>query len=231
MTKEELAAKLNGREYTQEMTKEEEAEANRNGLVVIFGASDDLIEFRGAIHDEEGAYDGTTVLIDPFGLLPGIVERDDELEDLFRRRKTAQAIEAVRAHDGVTSWAYKTDIPHALFDIMEDGEVYCRGIVIDMPRRHIIDRKFEFLAKNPCKGTYYDETNAIVFLAKDKAFLFGALPAYREKCIELGSNPEHIESIDLLIGRVADFQSYHESKVPDTETECEIRRCVKGELG
>jgi hypothetical protein len=28
-----------------------------------------------------------------------------------------------------TSWSYETDIPHATFDVLEDGEVYCRGIV------------------------------------------------------------------------------------------------------
>ena len=51
MTKEELAATLNGREYNHEITKEEEAEARENGLVVIFGASDDLdILFEMMIH-------------------------------------------------------------------------------------------------------------------------------------------------------------------------------------
>ena len=37
MTKEELAAKLNGRPYYSEMTDDEVAEANAAGLVVVFG--------------------------------------------------------------------------------------------------------------------------------------------------------------------------------------------------
>ena len=30
------------------------------------------------------------------------------------------------------SWAYKSSVPASTFDIMEDGELYCRGIVIDL---------------------------------------------------------------------------------------------------
>lgn len=49
MTKESLAAILNGRTYGDEITKEEEAQAKAAELVVIYGASDDLVEFGGAI--------------------------------------------------------------------------------------------------------------------------------------------------------------------------------------
>lgn len=69
-----------------------------------------------------------------------------------------------------------------------------------------IDRKYIINAENPCSGSKHTEKDSVLFLAKDKAFLEGALPGYREKCIELGSNQEHIDSIDLLIGRVAEFQ-------------------------
>jgi DNA-binding XRE family transcriptional regulator len=30
------------------------------------------------------------------------------------------------------SWLIKTDIPHATFDITEDGELFCRGIVFSI---------------------------------------------------------------------------------------------------
>ena len=58
MTKEELAALINGRKYRHELTDKEEKAAKDARLVVVFGASDDLMEFRGAINDECGAYDG-----------------------------------------------------------------------------------------------------------------------------------------------------------------------------
>lgn len=49
---------LNGREYGDEITREEEAMAKAHGLVVVFGYSDDNMEFCGAITDEVGCYDG-----------------------------------------------------------------------------------------------------------------------------------------------------------------------------
>jgi len=91
-----------------------------------------------------------------------------------------------------------------------------------------IDRKYTILATNPCSGSTHTEADSVLFLAKDRAFLEGALPAYRAKCVELGANPAHIESIDLLIERVRLYQEAL-SKVPDTDLPCEIRRCIDGE--
>jgi hypothetical protein len=136
--KEELAELLDGREYREEITSDEELVAKHSGLVVIFGASDDLMEFRGAIYDECGACDGSKALIDQHGLLPNRqdIEDDDVLENFFHRRKTARKIEALWCKEDEYSWTFKTDIPHATFEVLEsiDGETthYCRGIVIDM---------------------------------------------------------------------------------------------------
>lgn len=93
----------------------------------------------------------------------------------------------------------------------------------------MIDRKFKILAVNPCKGSVYTEKDGVFFCAKDIAFLTGALPGYRKACKALDCGAEHIESIDLMIERVAKFQKI-ESKVPDTETDCEIDRCIGGNI-
>lgn len=138
MNASELAAILNGREYGSEITKAEEAQAKAAGLVVVFGYSDDNVELRGAIEDEIGAYDGTTFRVCSYGLLPNWPADSDEgwseneAEEYFRRKLAGfTTIEAVWCPDGDEgmSWAYHTEIPHATFDVMEDGEVYCRGIV------------------------------------------------------------------------------------------------------
>jgi len=92
----------------------------------------------------------------------------------------------------------------------------------------IIDRKFKILAVNPCNGKIYTDNEGVFFCAKDIAFLEGALPAYREKCKEIGCDSNHLESIDLLINRVKLFQDKIESKIPDTNEECEIERCIGG---
>ncbi|MCK5614331.1 hypothetical protein KAR91_71355 [Candidatus Pacearchaeota archaeon] len=95
----------------------------------------------------------------------------------------------------------------------------------------IIDRKYKILAVNPCKlGSARTEEHGVFFEAHDVAFLEGALPGYRAKCIELGAGTEQIESIDLLIKRVASYQAVNGKKIPDTELDCEIDRCIGGNL-
>lgn len=131
MNAKELAAKLTGCEYRKEITKELAAEAKSNGLVVVFGASDDLMEFRGAIYDEHGCYDGGIAKVDSKGLLPERENIDDDadLKDYFKRIDGAVDIEALWCAEPDYSWTFKTTIPHQTFEITEDGEPYCRGIV------------------------------------------------------------------------------------------------------
>jgi len=135
MTKHELAARLIGREYGSEITTDEDRLAREAGLVVLFGASDDLAEFKGAIYDEVGCYDGGVILLvggKPYELgvcdcdCPHAVKADDAA--LARGNK----IKAVWCGPEGYSWTYETGIPHATFDVMEDGERYCRGIVFDL---------------------------------------------------------------------------------------------------
>jgi hypothetical protein len=90
-----------------------------------------------------------------------------------------------------------------------------------------IDRKYSIDAVNPVSGKRHTEKDSVLFLAKDEAFLKYALPAYLKGCEELGSNPEHLESIKLLTGRVGVFQET-ESKTPDTIGK-EVDRCVNGQ--
>jgi len=91
----------------------------------------------------------------------------------------------------------------------------------------MIDRKFRIQATNAVNGKSYTEANALLLCAKDAA-VPAALAAYREKCIELGANAEHIESIVRLIERVESFQKHAGGgRVPDTVGD-EIQRCLNG---
>jgi hypothetical protein len=92
----------------------------------------------------------------------------------------------------------------------------------------IIDRKFQILAVNPANGHRYTERDALLLCAKDKAVPV-ALKAYRDECRVIGANPEHIESIDLLIQRVERFQAETGGgRVPDTVGQVEVQRCLFG---
>lgn len=122
----ELANLINNREYRNEITKLEEQLAKDNGLVVVFGSSDDLMEFRGAIYEELGAYKGTTAYLNKQGLLQN--DCLDECPHFEKAKSTANTIKQIWDKDGY-SWVYETTIPHSTFDVVEDSEKYCRGIV------------------------------------------------------------------------------------------------------
>lgn len=134
MNKEELAKLITGRTYGDEISREEEAEAKESGLVVVLGASDDLMEFRGAIRDEVGAYNGGEALVDERGLLPERESIDDDsvLEDYFSRKKAAKRIVAEWCNGDGYCWTFDTTIPHATFEVMEDGEGFCKGIIFSL---------------------------------------------------------------------------------------------------
>ncbi len=129
----ELAALLDGRTAGDEISREEAKAAAESGLVVLFGASDDLAEFRGAIDDEAGCYDGGTIYLTPEGIFEDCEYADNYTNGCKHNaaaRAKAKAIKAVWCSpDSAATWTYETDIPHETFDIVEDEELYCRGIV------------------------------------------------------------------------------------------------------
>lgn len=131
MTAKELAEKLNGVEYDNEVSRELAEQARSANLVIVYGASDDLMEFDGAIHDEVGCYEGGEAFITNKGLLENKCEDDDcpyfELE-----KKSAKKIEALWCVTNEYAWTYKSDIPHEEFDILEEGEKYSKGIVFSL---------------------------------------------------------------------------------------------------
>lgn len=134
MTAKELANLLNGREYGKEITKEEIKIAEESGLVIVFGASDDLVELRGTICDEVGCYHGEIIHLNENGVYPKFIESDVcENCDFFKAELAKKkSITAIWCGGEGYSWTYSTEIPHETFDILENGEKYCRGIVLDI---------------------------------------------------------------------------------------------------
>lgn len=133
MDAQDLARQLTGCQYGEEIPVAIERLAKAAGLVVVFGGSDDLMEFRGAIHDEVGCGRRTSVLVDATGLVPQFsgIDKDDQdaLRDYFQREHAGRKIEALWGAEPGYSWTYQTDIPHATFEVREEDEPYCRGIV------------------------------------------------------------------------------------------------------
>lgn len=127
MTRDEAVAKLGGNEYGKEGSKDLFAAMKEAGLVAVFGASDDLMEFEGAINDEIGCFNGGTAYLGKSGLLQNDCKNDD-CPHFKKMKQSATTIKAIWDRDGF-SWQYETDIPHTKFLIKEDDENYCEGIV------------------------------------------------------------------------------------------------------
>lgn len=134
MTKEELAQLLNNREYGFEITEDEEQLAKDNGLVVVFGHSDDCIELRGAIHDEVYGF----ALIDSKGILPSRSSlfdvdpeddsNDEEMLDFLLRKKNAVKLFGSYGK----YWCFSLPKSQPTFNVYEDGELCCEGIVFSL---------------------------------------------------------------------------------------------------
>ena len=131
MNAEDLAEMLDGCQIGDEVSKEIEQKAKENNLVVVFGASDDLMEFKGAINDELGAYEGCTAYIDEFGLL--LNKCDNDVCPYFEKVKQhAKTIKSLWCATKEYVWTFKTSLPHFKFDVIEDDNKYCQGIVFSM---------------------------------------------------------------------------------------------------
>lgn len=126
----EFAKSISGKEYGYpQFTKEEIETAKENGFVVVYGASDDLMEFEGAIRDEGGCFEGGEVFFNRKGILYEIGGSREWKANIVKalwcggeKDKNGKEI----------TWTYETDIPHETFMIYEDGEPYCRGIVFNI---------------------------------------------------------------------------------------------------
>ena len=130
----ELANELNGTECPFMPTRDLIQRAIDNNLVIVYGASDDLMEFEGAIVDEVGALDGDVARVYKGGVLGSRddLDTDEELEAWLQNKANSKTIEAKWCETEEYSWTYQTDIPHSVFDIVEGDEKYCRALVFSV---------------------------------------------------------------------------------------------------
>ncbi len=149
--REEMAKLLDGHELRDfdDAVVGPAALAKNGGLVIVFGASDDLMELRGAIDDEVGAYDGGSAFIHDDELLRNECGEDDDCPYFRALQAKAFEIQALWCEDAAGAqasvddaladslvWMYRLSVEHASFTILEDGEPWCRGVVFalaDLP--------------------------------------------------------------------------------------------------
>ena len=132
MTLKELAEKLDGTMEYPSMSKDIVKAAAESGIVIVHGCSDDLIEFEGAIRDEAGCFDGGKVYFNKTGFL----EEGSAGGRLIKVFWDGQCEDEKRPFEA--TWEYETDISHETFRMLDEEELYCKGIVFYLKD---IDRK------------------------------------------------------------------------------------------
>lgn len=119
----EFAQLLNKRMFRFTILSPEEKKiAKENGFVIVYGCSDDLMEFEGAFDDEADCVEGGKVFIDKEGVCNNGEETPNMIEGIYCEEKD---------EDGeIIPWTFQTTIPHETFLIYEDtNEIYSKAIV------------------------------------------------------------------------------------------------------
>lgn len=88
-----------------------------------------------------------------------------------------------------------------------------------------IDRKFEIKAKSKNSGTEYDESESILFLARDPA-VPAIIRAYHIESQRLGCDQMQLDSIEALYSRIVTFQATQGTKKAAVETQEEAERLM-----
>jgi hypothetical protein len=138
----QFAQLLGTRQMGEEITPEEAALAKTHGLVVMFGAGDDVVQIRGAIKISKGVHKGRDFNITPIGLLPswseftadGLMCSESSCRAYFEMKdKGVHQITANQPDKGPWDWTFTTTIPHSTFDVFDDkDESFCQGIVFSL---------------------------------------------------------------------------------------------------
>lgn len=132
---EEVAAKLDYVQYGNEDACIDDAELKEKGIVVAYGAGDDIFVLRGAIDDEWSAYGGGEWM-----WFRGTLVSEDDMQDINASIESCGS-RPFSFIDGISlefapseipdlTWLVSASVPiKASFRIMEDEEAFCIGEV------------------------------------------------------------------------------------------------------
>lgn len=119
----EIKNLIDGTHYRSKLDSIAVSLARTNGIVIMYGESDDILSFQGVIDDEAGAYNGLSYK----GL-----EFNEAFPKDIKELMTNHQIELIWHDEGQKSWSFKVDERSKFerFNIMEDGEVFSEGLIL-----------------------------------------------------------------------------------------------------
>ena len=132
----QFAEILSLRDFSEGLYEIEAECAKRNGLVIVYGYSDDVIELAGAIRTSGDCFQGGDFhLVKNKGCwkLADGVGKCNNISALW------YSCDAVNDCGECIPWSYKTDIACEKFYVTRDGDPYCEGFVFsknDLKRFH-----------------------------------------------------------------------------------------------
>jgi len=150
ITLKEFAATLQGRDCQPNLTPEELLLAKRKGFVVVYGDSDDRVEFNGAIRAE--GYTNPLTEDSPAGVLAlsekGVLLQKDS--DLYAEhvKENRNVITVFYCYKDGLNWVFETDIPHETFltydgvydeEFSDSDDGFARCIVFEVSALKSVD--------------------------------------------------------------------------------------------
>lgn len=160
----DIADALDGSEYPLYVPASISKQAMECGVQIIYGESDDLIEFEGPFRDELGAW----------------ISEDGGTRDYVSSE--GRRITAVWGETEKVSWTYRTDIPHETFRIIDedddDDETYCIGIVFEAMPGETWSEEERYVGGEGMRFTEIDGQRYDVAHCSDCPFVFhdGLIP-------------------------------------------------------
>lgn len=130
MTVKDVALMLDGREYGSEVSPAEKIEFKKAGIVVMYGYSDDCIEFEGAVNTEIGIWFTERIpLLNgvPFEVPCATVEFETHRCPLLK--EVAKRLKYIKARFGINGWEFDADFPCKKFTVVEEGDACGVGLV------------------------------------------------------------------------------------------------------
>jgi hypothetical protein len=121
----ELSNTSNSDDRWFDLTPSQKEFCKAHDIVVVYGYSDDNVEFDGAIREEVGAWEGAEIYVDTNGPIESC---ECECKYYKAAMKNAKRINAFW-YLNEWAWEFRTDIPHETFEFYSDGEPFCKGIV------------------------------------------------------------------------------------------------------
>ena len=123
MNAKEFAESLSGRTAGKEITETECDLAHRSNWLVLFGHSDDCVECRGFLTDE---FPEQEIMIFHSNKLNKLIS-SDECE-----YNPKLVIVGYYSLDGIWSILISGKVDYYSFDIYQNEELYCIGVVVDL---------------------------------------------------------------------------------------------------